>query len=233
MRRVQRLLALQETDLELDASRRRMREVDALLTESDALRAARQSDQHIQQRLAQLRPRLKDLGLESSALDGKITNAEDRLYSGAIKNPKELSDLQKDVTSLRKHKSELDERQLELMLELEQIEQEAARVHTDLIHIEAEWQREQATLQAQRASLIEHIETLDARRQAQRAEASAPDLAAYDQLRARKHGQVVATIEEGACGVCGVEISEYNMAKAQRDDALIPCGNCERLLIAR
>ena len=231
MRRVQRLLALQETDLELDASRRRVREIDALLTDSDALRAARQSDQHIQQRLAQLRPRLKDLGLESSALDGKITNAEARLYSGAIKNPKELSDLQKDVTSLRKHKSELDERQLELMLELEQVEQEAARVHTDLIHIETEWQREQATLQARRASLIEHIETVDAQRQAQRAEASAPDLAVYDQLRPRKHGQVVATIEAGTCGACGVEISEYTLAKAQRDDALIPCGNCERLLI--
>ncbi|HJW84607.1 MAG TPA: hypothetical protein VJ754_09920, partial [Anaerolineae bacterium] len=90
MRRVQRLLALQETDLELDASRRQVREIDALLTDSDALRAARRSNQHIQQRLAQLRPRLKDLGLESSALDAKIKNAEDRLYSGAIKNPKEL-----------------------------------------------------------------------------------------------------------------------------------------------
>ena len=231
MRRVQRLLALQRIDLDLDASRKRVREIETQLTESDGLRAARQSDQRLQQRLAQLRVRLKDLGLESAAPDTKIKNAEDRLYGGAVKNPKELSDLQKDVVSLRKHKSELDETQLGLMLELEQVEQEAAGVRADLMRIEVEWLRSQAELRAERAGLIEHMGAFDAQRQAQRAEVPAPDLTTYDQLRTRKHGQVVALIEQGACGTCGVEVSEYVTAKAQREDALVACGNCERLLI--
>jgi predicted nucleic acid-binding Zn-ribbon protein len=224
------LFALQQTDLDLDASRRRVRDIDALLIESDALRSARQSDQEIQQRIAQLRVRMKNLELESATLDAKIQSDDDRLYGGAVKNPKELGDLQKDAASLRRRKSDLDGTQLELMIELEQADQDAADIRSQLKRIEAEWQREQADLIAERDQLVERIETLDIQRKAQRAEALAPDLAIYDQLRTRRHGQVIASIRDGACGVCGVELSEHKVTRVKREDVLIACGNCERLL---
>jgi predicted nucleic acid-binding Zn-ribbon protein len=224
------LFTLQQTDLDLDASRRRVRDIDALLIESDALRSARQSDQEIQQRIAQLRVRMKNLELESATLDAKIQSDDDRLYGGAVKNPKELGDLQKDAASLRRRKSDLDGTQLELMIELEQADQDAVDIRSQLKRIEAEWQREQADLIAERDQLVERIGTLDIQRKARRAEALAPDLATYDQLRTRRHGQVIAPIRDGACGVCGVELSEHKITRVQREDVLIACGNCERLL---
>lgn len=231
MRRIQRLFALQQIDLSLDTSRKRVREIDARLTESDALRAARQTDQNVRQHLGQLRVRAKDLELESSALDTQIKTVEDRMYSGAVKNPKELGDLQKDATSLRKRKSELDETQLELMLELEQVGQQAADARAGLMQIEAEWQRDQAALRAERARLVEDIAALDEQRKTQRADVPPPDLTAYDQLRSRRHGQAVTPVEDGTCSTCGVELSEHKIARLQREDGLIACGNCERLLI--
>jgi len=231
MRRVQRLLALQQLDLDLDASRKRVRAIDALLTESDRLNAARQAGERIRQRLVQLHTRAKDLELESASLDAKIANVEDRLYSGAVKNPKELSDLQMDAGSLRRHKAELDEVQLQLMDELEQADQEAASIHAERAQIETEWQREQEALRAERARLVEHITVVETQRATERANVASEDLSAYDQLRPRRNGQAVAHVAEGACSVCGVEVSEYNIGKL-RHDLLIACSNCERLLIA-
>jgi len=231
MRRVQRLLALQQIDLDLDASRKRVRAIDALLTESDRLRAARQAGERIRQQLTQLRTRAKDLELESASLDAKIANVESRLYGGAVKNPKELSDLQRDAASLRRHKSELDETQLQLIDELEQADREAAGLRAELAQIEAGWQREQDALHAERAGLVEHISAVEAQRTTERATIASADLSTYDRLRPHKNGQAVAHVEEGMCGVCGVEVGEYAVGKL-RLDLLIACTNCERLLIA-
>jgi predicted nucleic acid-binding Zn-ribbon protein len=233
MRRAERLLELQTVDLALDAARQRVREIDAQLTESDALRAARQADRQVRDRLAQLRARSKDLELQSTALDHKIKTVDERLYSGVVKNPKELNDLQRDVVSLRRQKSDLDDALLAVILDLEQIEGEQQDVQAQLASVEAEWQSSQAALLVERARLIEHIGVAEAERGARRADAPPADLALYDQLRLRKHGQAMAEFDEGVCGACGVEPSAHKVAQLRRDDALLACGNCERILVDR
>jgi len=232
MRRAERLFELQKVELALDAARRRVREIDAQLTESDALRSARQLDQHSRGRIEQLRVRSKDLELQSTTLDNKIKSVDERLYSGAVKNPKELSDLQRDAASLRRHKSELDDALLNIMLDIEQADRERQVAHTDLARIEAGWQADQSALAAERARLLEQIAALDMARSAQRANVAPPDLVAYDRLRSQKHGQAVALLDEGMCGACGVQPSANKLAHLRRDDELITCGNCERILTA-
>lgn len=232
MRRVQRLFELQETDLALDAARKRARQIEALLTESDALRAARQNDERIRQQLERLRVRSKDLELQSTTLDNKIKSVDDRLYGGSVRNPRELSDLQRDAASLRRHKSELDDTLLNVMLEIEHAEQAHQSARAELARIEAAWQNDQAALFGERKSLLEQISALDAKRTAQRAEIELADLATYDQLRAQRHGTAVARLDDGVCGACGVQPPASRLAHLQRDDALLTCGNCERILLA-
>ncbi len=231
MRRAERLLELQTIDLALDTARKRLRAIDALLTESDALRAARQAAERSLARLAQLRTRAKDLELQSTTLDNKIKSVEDRLYGGAVKNPKELADLQKDVAALRRHKTELDDTLLGVFDEMEQAERERGQRQAELAQVEAAWHSDQAALSGERAQLSERIRVLDAERGALRAAIASDDLAVYDQLRAQRHGQAVARLEDGVCGACGVQPSANKMAHLQRDDALIACGNCERILV--
>ena len=231
MRRAERLYELQETDLALDAARRRVAEIDALLTESDRLQATRQTADRIRKRLGQLRTHLKDLELQSSTLDNRIESLDERLYSGAVKNPKELGDLQKDIASLRRRKLELDEALLGIMADVEDMESEQQAAEAELTGVEAAWQNDQATLRIERAHLIEQIEAMDADRSAQRAEISPADLAVYDQLRAQRHGQAVAPLNDGVCGACGVQPSANKLSHLRRDDALLTCGNCERILV--
>ena len=231
MRRAERLYELQKIDLTLDASRKRARTVEALLTESDTLRAARQAAEHARDRIAQLRTRLKDFELQSATLDSRIASLDERLYSGIVKNPKELSDLQRDIASLRRHKLELDETLLDIMAEIEDVEREQADVEAELTRVETAWQNDQAALVIEQAHLNEQIEALEAERGAQRANVPPPDLAQYDRVRAQKHGHAVAPLNDGACSACGVQPSASKLAQLRREDELLTCGNCERILV--
>jgi len=231
MRRAERLLELQTIDLALDTARKRVRAIDALLAESDALRAARQAAERSHSRLAQLHTQSKDLELQSATLDEKIKTVEDRLYGGAVKNPKELADLQKDVAALRRHKTGLDDTLLGVFDEMERAEREHGARQAELAQVEAAWQSDQAALISERAQLSARITASDAERGALRADVASDNLAVYDRLRAQRHGQAVARLEDGVCGACGVQPSANKMAHLQRDDALLACGNCERILV--
>jgi len=231
MRRDERLYELQKVDLALDAARRRVREIDAQLTDSEALRAARDADRQLHDKLAHLHARAKDLELQLATLDNKIRSVEDRLYSGAVKNPKELSDLQKDAASLRRQKSSAEDVLLEAILDGEQTEQMVQAAHDELARLEDEWRSKQAALLDERALLNGNAATAETERAALRANAPPPDLAVYDRLRAKKHGTVVALLDDGVCGVCGVQPPANKLAHLRRDDELFPCGNCERILL--
>jgi len=231
MRRAERLYELQQVDQALDAARRRVREIDAQLVESAALRAARDAERALHEKLAHLHGRVKDLELQSATLDNKIKSAEDRLYSGAVKNPKELSDLQKDAASLRRQKSGAEDVLLEAILDSEQTEQAYQAARAELARLEDEARSQQAALLDERARVSASAASAETERAALRAQITSPDLAVYDQLRAKKHGQAVATLDDGVCGVCGVQPSANKLAHLRRDDELFPCGNCERILL--
>ncbi len=231
MRRAERLYELQKIDLALDAARKRVSAIDALLSEGETMRSARQAANRIRDRIAQLRTRLKDLELQSTTLDDRIALLDQRLYSGAIKNPKELGDLQRDLDSLRRRKLEMDEMLLSVMADVEEAERDYEGAHAELTRVEAAWRTDQSALTIERAHLTEQIEALDQERSAQRAETSPPDLAVYDRLRAQRHGQAVARLDDGMCGACGVQPSANKLSHLRRDDTLITCGNCERVLV--
>jgi hypothetical protein len=231
MRRAERLYELQKVDLALDAAHRRVREIDTQLADSEALRAARDADRALHDKLVHLNARVKDLELQLAALDNKIRSAEDRLYSGAIKNPKELSDLQKDAASLRRQKSSMEDVLLEAILDSEQTEQVAQAAHGELVRLEDEWRSQQAALLDERARLNGNAAAAETERAALRANVLPPDLTAYDRLRAKRHGTVVALLDDGVCGVCGVQPSANKLAHLRRDDELFSCGNCERILL--
>ena len=52
-------------------------------------------------------------------LTGKINKAQDELYSGRIRNPKELSNLEQEVAALKASRSGKEDEAIELMEQLE------------------------------------------------------------------------------------------------------------------
>jgi predicted nucleic acid-binding Zn-ribbon protein len=225
------LLQLQTLDLERDAKHRRLKLVIASLNEPEVVRNAAAALTSAQAEVTRARTQHRDLELEIQALEAKIASVEERLYSGQVKNPKELTDLQNDSASLRRHHITLDDQLLEAMIRLEDAERAENETRDQQAKLQAEWQVNQSTLTEERARLEAEIAALTEQRHEKMAGISPEHLATYQQLRQAHTGLAVARIEDGTCNTCGVEISDRLLAKAGLSDDLSFCGNCDRILL--
>ncbi len=225
------LLELQDTDAVIDRLTKRLTEIKASLRETEQLVAARQSLQHAEQSAVQRRAARKDLELADATVDDKIQHAEKRLYSGAVKNPKELLDLQNDISSLKRQKIKLDEQLFAAMLEVESAETAQQQCTTDFAQIEAAWRHSQSDLITEQAQLEANLASQHRDQTAARAALPAADLTLYDQLRRRKAGVAVVELNGQLCGGCGVRVTGSVIQQLSQNDQYARYGNCERILV--
>ncbi len=224
------LYRLQSLDSEADIKQRRLKEIEAALGESAALQEARRALEDAQAQAHRQALRQRDLELEIKGLVDKAALSEQRLYSGTIKNPKELDDLQKDVASLRRRQQQLEDVLLETMIEREEAEAARARAQKHVDEIQAQWATQQADLLSERDALQRRLDEIERARAALLPTIDPGDLAVYQPLRRRKGGVAVAKALDGACSACGVALSP-GLEWQLRQGKLVYCSNCERILV--
>jgi predicted nucleic acid-binding Zn-ribbon protein len=170
------------------------------------------------------------LELEVQGLADKISREEQRLYSGTIKNPKELEDIQSEVSALKRRRQELESDLLEVMIEREDAEsaQEEAQAHLE--KVQADWSSGQSDLISEQKALQEKLAEIEQMRAGILPGIDTGDLSTYEGLRRRKGGMAVVELRDGTCGGCGVAVSpglEWQLRQGQ----LVACGNCERIIV--
>jgi predicted nucleic acid-binding Zn-ribbon protein len=232
MNRSHLLYRLQTIDLEIDDGKRRLEEVEAGLGESEELRQARRALQKAEDELNRWRTTLRDLELEAKSLTTKITSVEKRLYGGRLTNPKELANLQNEVSYLKRRRGELEDRQLEAMVEVEEHEAEVDGEKTTLAQVKAEWTQTQKQLIEERSELEERLAHLKKERGKLERTTGAEDLALYGELRSQKGGRAVALLKGDVCQACRVTLPTSNVQQARSGDSLSFCSSCQRILYA-
>ncbi len=230
MSKAETLYRLQTIDLEIDERKRRLKEVRAILEGNEELQRARQALQDGEKKLSRQRTRLRDLELEMRSLVNKIASVEDRLYSGHIKNPKELANLQGEIQYLKRRKGELEDQVLESMIEAEESEASVMEQQEGLARLEGEWQETQARLSAEQGELVNRLSQLKTQRAKLQKTIEASDLALYEDLRRRKGGQAVALLTGDLCQGCRVTLPTRKAQQARQGEVLTLCGSCDRIL---
>jgi len=222
------LFQLQAFDLEIEAGRGALRQINSRLGESQELLSARAD-------LATRTKQLEDLCREQQSLEweiddqtGKIIALEDKLYGGKVTNPKELSSLQQDVESLKRRRKQFEDKALEIM-EWRERETAAARASGDeLSRLEKAWQDEQQRLKQEAASIKASLGSLEPRREELRMSLDTGIGKLYETLRAQK-GNAVAGVQQGICQGCRISLSQSQLQQV-RTGVLVKCGNCGRVL---
>ena len=231
MTRGEPLHQLQKLDLELENGQRRTAEIQASLGESQVLRQARRALSSAQEELREWKAKSRDLELEIASLNNKTTSSEKRLYSGSVTNPKELSDIQEEIASLKRRRRALEDELLEAMVYGEEAEATAEERHAALTNIETKWETEQAALKQELSQLETRIAQVHKAREALRAEIKADDLQIYDHIRERYGPQAVVTLRDGVCGFCAVSPSSIKLKRIKKGQELLQCSNCHRILL--
>ncbi len=224
------LYRLQCLDSEGDAKQHRLAEIEAALVESEALKQARGALKSARSLIQRWALRQRDLELEIQGLSNKIARSEQRLYSGVVKNPKELADLQAEVAALKRRRQKLEDDLLEAMIEREEAETARSQAQAHLDEIQTRWSAQQADLRAEREMLQARLAGIEQARAALLPNIEADDLAIYQALRRRKGGQAVVRVRDGACGGCGVAISP-SLEWQLRQEKPVYCSNCERIIV--
>jgi uncharacterized protein len=230
MTREEDLYRLQCLDSEKDAKQHRLAEVEAVLGKNDEVQQARQALENIQQQVKKWTQQQRDMELEIQSLSNKIARSEQRLYSGTVKNPKELADLQAEAASLKKWRQKREDDLLETMIEREEAEAACSEAQTHFEEMESRWSAQQADLTAEREELRARLAEIERAQAKLLSRIEAGDLATYRAVRSRKGGVAVVQERDGACGGCGVTLSP-SLEWRLREEKLVHCDNCERIIV--
>ncbi len=226
------LFALQEVDLKRDALRALIADIDSRLGETEELIAAREELEDARHQATTLQRQQRELEAQVADLDAKIRPLETKLYGGSIHNPKELTDLQIEVESLKKHRSALDDEALSGLEIIEAANATVLEAAAELEHLEADWRADQQRLTSERARAEEEMGQLDQERALRADGTPANMLGLYEQLRPVKAGRAVAMVKRGTCEGCHVSLPTNMTQKVREAATLVQCPRCERILVA-
>lgn len=232
MNQLHLLQRLQEIDDEIGAGKRRLREVLLAQKGNPALEEARSRRAVTEAALREGRSQQKGMEQQLNQVVDKRRRSSDRLYSGTVSNPKELSDLQNEIDALARRRSDLEDSLLELMIEVEAAQEADDVAGAELEEMEAAWAEQREALAGEQDRLAARLNALLEQRQKQAAAVDASFLSAYESTRQKRGGVAVAVVKDGLCQACGVRVSSSKVSLAH-SGSLARCGSCDRIIVSR
>jgi predicted nucleic acid-binding Zn-ribbon protein len=235
---ISQLLEVQDLDLASDQLKeRRLTLPERTELQQAQARAAALDDAHaaLVEHGGTLSRSERELAGEVTDMATRAQESEDTLYSGTVKAAKELESLQQEARLLRGKQSELEERQMELLEELDGVEGEAGENRAERARTDADVERIHAAIAKAEGEIDAELARLVGKRSDKAPGVPEAILSKYDRLREKDGmaGRAAAPLLDGSCGGCRVRLPvvEYHKMLAEPEDALLSCSRCRRILV--
>ncbi len=226
------LYQLQKLDSQLDQVEQRLGEIQNALDKDERLVAAREMVDGRHSVLIKSQNHLKRIEQDVETRRIKLEQCEANLYSGRVKNPKELQDLQAEVVSIRKAIATLEDQQLEAMLVVEAHQAEFTQGESEYQSTEAVVLQDQASLNGEKNQLIATRTRLTTEKEASQQQIDSAWLKEYNNLRKKKRGIAIASVSDSACSACGTTLTPSECQTARSSLSIYMCPTCGRILYA-
>ena len=232
MRSVKELYELQILDWEIQKLETELADARARLADDSARRRAKRELDALNARVDSLAAPRRQSESEIERITARVASIEERMYGGAITNPRELEAYQDERASLLRNRSAEEDALLELMVEAEDAEARRDEARAAFERVHAARVREVADLNARGRELSARLPSLRERR-AELAALYAPALiAVYESVRRSRGGQGAALIDRrGLCQACRLVRPSAELSRARAGDQVVRCGGCSRILI--
>lgn len=229
------LWEVQECDTRIHGLRKRTGELQEKhrLTElATELRVAREALSEREKELEEVAHRQHKLDGELDLLSTKVKGEEQKLFSGTIMNPKELSAIQAEIISLRKKRDEMETEDLEFMEEIDRLRGEAAGLKAKVETTGAGEIGAKAAYEKELTELELEVAGLEGERDARKLKLDEETIAEYEKLLAGKAGLAVVKIQRGSsCGGCHIEFSTTQIDQFEHGEGVWRCQYCRRMLV--
>ena len=226
---LQHLIQLQQLDLTAERNRRRIADSPAAREALDARIAARTSAvDAVKQRIAQNQAARREIDKELAAVQTRLSKYKNQLME--VKTNKEYQAMQKEMSVAEAEVSAQETRMLERMEEADGLAAELKAAEAALKAEQAEVARERQQLDAELAEVELELQRTTDERRAVAARVSKEALAVFDRVAHGRKGLAVAEARDGLCTVCHVRLRPQVFNEVRRNDSLIQCDSCTRIL---
>jgi predicted nucleic acid-binding Zn-ribbon protein len=227
---LQLLSQLQDEDLAIEAKIVSLQEIESSLGETGDLLAARSQVESLRELLHQQEQRLRELELDVDDLNEHVAAEEKKLYGGTVRNPKELEGLQRDLNQRRAKKNQIEDRELEVMADVEVTQAELQLAQEELTRTRAAWEEHQRELSTRQAKISRELETLRGTRSQLAASVEPANISLYERLRREKRGRAVSRVERSTCMGCRIALPMGVVQHARAGRDFVYCPSCGRIL---
>jgi uncharacterized protein len=231
----QKLLDLAAEDVALTQLAHRRR----TLPEEAAVQAAAEAERTFSADVVRAETEVSDLGREVKRLDADVETVRARetkdqrlLDSGSV-SPKELTNLQHELDSLKRRQSDLEDQELELMERQEVAGTALSAAQQGLEQARAERERAEQLRDDALADIADGTTRHEAARAEIAGQISAPLLALYDRIRTQTGTTGAAALRHRQCQGCRLELYGNELASVRNADPheVLRCENCSRILV--
>lgn len=232
MSQTKALYRLQKIDMGIKSLRSRLREIMAALEQDELLRQARTELTGLREALRPQEAHAADPNLELQSISEQSRQLSDRLYSGKVGNPKELQEIEGKIAELKRRHADRENELLETMMAVEDLQISLITASQRLSEAESNWAAQQKTLQDEQHRLKVELKALKAEREKSAKAIPEELLTLYQTLRATKQGHAVAVLNGEMCSYCRVSQTTTMVQRILRDQELLTCSSCGRILVA-
>ncbi len=223
------LIALQALDSATDAARKRVADLPAAEEAiAAALETARAAVDAGKTKIHDNQQARRALEKDIAAVDVRLARFED--HKAAVKTNHEYTALLHEITTAKSEKGEIEERLLVLMEEADDLAREQKAAEAALAGKKTEGDRDRAALGAERAILETELARLAHERVQETRGIDAALVAKYEQILKQRRGVAVARMVSETCEACHVRLRPHVAQMVRRNDAIVPCDSCQRIL---
>jgi predicted nucleic acid-binding Zn-ribbon protein len=226
---LQHLIQLQEIELTADRIRRRIEAIPGAQEALDA-RIAEQTARvtAIKERAAANQAARRDIEKDLAAVQTRLSKYKDQLME--VKTNKEYQAMQTEIGVAEQNVRSQEDRLLERMEETEILASELKTAESALKAEQVEVARERQSLQSERTTLDGELARTSVERSEIAASLPASALSTFEQLTKHRKGLALSEAREGHCTQCHVRLRPQVFNEVRRNDSLIQCENCSRIL---
>jgi len=226
---LQHLIQLQDLDLAAERVRRRIGDIPAVQVTLDARLADRSAAvAAVKERTASSQTARREIEKELAVVQARLSKFKDQLME--VKTNKEYQAMQHEIAAAEQNVRSQEDRLLDRMEEAEILAAELKAAEAALKTEQTEVAREKQALEAERAGLERETEQMSAARNALTAQLSPPAIALFEHVARHRRGQALSEARDGHCTQCHVRLRPQVFNDVRRNDTLIQCESCSRIL---
>jgi predicted nucleic acid-binding Zn-ribbon protein len=226
---LKQLIRLQTIDLAIQEIRTRIDRFPGISKALDEkLKSSTSALETAKERIKTNQASRKKFEGEISSLESKISKYRDQMMS--VKTNEEYKAVQKEIEYAQQHIRKIEDDILNLMMESESLQAEVKAIEARLKEDQQRVNEERRELEKVNQQDVSALESYIKERRELEKSISEDLLPRYERVRKARSGIAVAAARNEICEVCKVRIRPQVFQEIRKNDQIIACDACQRIL---